>query len=134
MSIQWEEKYSVGVKEIDEQHKRFIDILNSLYAAVYASETREKLEEILVNLIKYKNNHFETEEKYFDLYDYENSDEHKKEHQEITKRINEFYKQFKEKRADITLELMDFLENWLVDHVDQQDQKYVECFRKNGLK
>ena len=133
MALQWDEKYSVGIKEIDDQHKRFIEIMGSLYAAVYAGEDREKLAEILLNLANYKDNHFETEEKYFDLYHYENAEEHKAEHQKLRDKVAEFYTQFKEGTVDVTAELMDFLENWLVDHIAYQDQKYVECFKKNGL-
>lgn len=133
MALKWNEKYSVGVKEIDDQHKRFVEIMNSLYAAVYAGENREKMAEILLDLVNYKDNHFETEEKYFDLFQYENADEHKAEHQKLREKVTAFYQQFQEGKADVTAELMDFLEDWLVDHLEKQDQKYVECFKKNDL-
>lgn len=133
MALAWKEEYSVGVKEIDDQHKRFIEIMNSLYTAVYAGEDREKLAEILLNVANYKDNHFATEEKYFDLFHYENTDEHKAEHQKLREKVTAFYQEFKEGKTDITADLLDFLENWLVDHLANQDQKYVECFQKNGL-
>jgi len=133
MALQWNEKYSVGVKEIDNQHKKFIEIMNSLYAAVYAGEDKDKLAEILLNLTNYKDNHFELEEKYFDLFHYEYAVEHKAEHQKLREKVAAFYTQFKEGKTDVTAELMDFLENWLVDHLANQDQKYAECFKKNGL-
>ena len=133
MALQWDEKYSVGVKEIDNQHKRFIEIMNSLYAAVYNGESGEKLAEVLLNLADYKENHFATEEKYFDLYQYENAVEHKAEHQKLREKVAAFYKKFQEGDVDVAGDLMEFLENWLVDHLINQDQKYIECFKKNGL-
>jgi len=134
MALEWDEKYSVGVKEIDDQHKRFIEIMNSLYSVAYAGESKNGLEEIFLNIMNYRDNHFATEEKYFDLYQYENAVEHKSEHQKLRDEVEKFYKQYKEDGVDVAADLMDFLENWLVDHLENQDQKYVECFKKNGLK
>jgi len=133
MAVQWEEKYSVGVEEIDKQHKDFIVIMNNLYEAFSTGKGRDELEVILNDIIKYKENHFATEEKYFDLYQYENTEEHKAEHKKLKDKVDAFYEEFKTGKADITADLMDFLENWLIDHLINQDQKYVSCFKNNGL-
>ncbi len=132
MAIKWDEKYSVNVKEIDDQHKNFIEIMNKLYAAVNEMRTKEDLKNILNELTEYADKHFTTEEKYFDEFHYELADEHKQKHKELKEKIIEFQKKFGEKN-EISLELSDFLENWLVDHLDNQDKKYTECFNKNGL-
>ncbi len=134
MPIQWSEKHSMGVKEIDDQHKAFIETLNQLYAAINSGMGKEEMEKILLGLVNYATNHFATEEKYFDLYQYENSAEHKEEHRKLKAKVTDFYEKLKKGEADITLDLLDFMESWLVDHLENQDQKYKECFQKNGLK
>jgi len=133
MAIQWEEKYSVGVKEIDDQHKQFIEIMNNFYVSFYANKSNDKLEEIFTKIINYGEKHFATEEKYFNLYNYEKSDEHKADHQKLKEKVLSLYDEFKAEKANIAVDLMDFLENWLVDHLINQDQKYIQCFKQNGL-
>ncbi len=133
MPIKWDESHSVKVKELDEQHKIFIEILNKLYQYVYENKNREELHLILDELVAYAQKHFETEEKYFDLYYYDDSESHKKEHETLKLEVLNFQKEFLEGKKDITLELVDFLENWLVDHLDNQDQKYADFFNEKGL-
>lgn len=136
MSILWSEEYNVGVKEIDDQHKYFVGLLNETYDAVINKKSIEKIQEIFVKLDNYAILHFGTEEKYFDLFHYELAQEHKEEHKKLLKKAREFkqhYRNHPEKIYDIIEELFDFLENWLVDHIANQDRKYIECFKKNGL-
>lgn len=137
MQIPWREEYSVNVKEIDDQHKYFIELLNELYGAVINKISVEEIQEIFTKLDAYATLHFGTEEKYFDLFHYELADEHKKEHKKLLEQAEEFKKHCQnnpEKIYDIVDELFEFLENWLVDHLANQDKKYMECFKKNGLK
>lgn len=133
MSIKWDISYSVNVKEIDEQHQQFIQILNKLYESVSHGTEQKELKVILDELVNYTDLHFKTEEKYFDKFNYENSSEHKIEHARLRKQVADFYKKFAEGKAEISVGLLDFLEDWLVEHLDIQDKKYVECFNKNGL-
>jgi len=133
MPIQWTKENSVNVKELDEQHKQFIGILNSLYDAVYHVENRNQLKDILDKLTNFANLHFKTEESYFDKFNYENSEEHKIEHAKLKAQVAEFYKKFEDGKAEITVELLDFLEDWLVDHLGIQDKKYTDCFNNHGL-
>jgi len=132
MAILWSEKLSVGVKEIDDQHKKFIEIMNEMYAAINISD-KQKIKELLKKLTEYAELHFATEEKYFDLFKYENSDEHKQLHKEMIVKVLEFENRYETEELNILLELLDFLENWLTDHLENQDQKYVQCFHDNGL-
>jgi len=132
MSIFWDPSYSVEVKELDEQHQEFIKILNNFYNSLYQEESREELGESLNRLIDYAENHFATEEKYFDLYGYELAEEHKNEHRKFKAKVLDFKNRF-QAGEEVTLELVDFLEDWLIDHLGNQDKKYIECFHQHGL-
>lgn len=133
MPIKWDISHSVNVKKIDGQHQQFIQILNKLYESVSRGTEQKDLKVILDELVAYTDLHFQTEEKYFDKFNYENSTEHKAEHKKLREQVADFYKKFEEGKVEISIELLDFLEDWLVDHLDGQDKKYVECFNKNGL-
>lgn len=131
--IIWKEEMSVGVKEIDDQHKIFVAMISDLYSAIYKNEVEIKLKGIITKLQDYASMHFATEEKYFDKFNYEFSTEHKQKHKELTEKILTFNENFKEKSKDIAIQLADFLIDWLVDHLETDDKKYTKCFNENGL-
>jgi hemerythrin-like metal-binding protein len=133
MVFEWKSEYSVNVSEIDEQHKIFINILNKLYTSINHSETDSSLTIILKELVDYAHTHFATEEKYFDKFNYDFSIEHKAEHAHILDQIASFEKLHSEKKKDISMELIDFLEDWLITHILEQDKKFTYCFNSHGL-
>ena len=125
---------SVKVKEIDEQHQKLIVTLNKLHAGLSKGKGNEVMGEIFDDLTEYTGLHFETEEKYFDKFNYENSDEHKSEHKEFIQKLEDSKYQFEDGSLSISIELLDFLVEWIEDHLKGEDQKYVKCFNDNGLK
>ncbi len=133
MALVWNESYSVHVKQIDLQHQHFLGILNSLYDAIYASITKEKIEGILEELEKYSQYHFETEEKYFKEFQYSDSEIHIQKHQEFREKIAALRTKYADDSLALSVDLVDYLENWLVGHVATMDQKYVTCFTEHGL-
>ena len=134
MAIDWKPEYSVQVEEIDEEHKELVKLINKLYDAINTLKVKEELESIIKELIEFSQYHFDTEEKYFDKFKYEHSVEHKKEHKIFKEKMLDTSKKFKNKEIEVTFELVDFLEDWLIDHLIEEDQKYVKCFKNNGLR
>lgn len=132
--IEWEEKYSVGVREIDEQHKLLIETINELVNVVASNPSKEGLMSIIENLINYKKIHFATEERYFEEFNFAGAKEHIAVHQEFGEKI----KIIQEKNSDdvvaMTYDLVDFLEDWFVEHMLNVDQEYKDCFMSHGLK
>lgn len=124
---------SIGVKLIDDQHKTFIQIMNDLYDAYYGKKDQKTLEDIINQLLAYKSYHFATEEKYFDLFHYEKTDEHKQAHKTMKADVEKFSNRLQNKE-DIIIDLLEFVENWLVNHIETQDKEYSKCFLENGLK
>jgi len=134
MKIDWKEEYSVGIKEIDDQHKYFISLLNNLYNAIVEGKSREELKVLFRSLSDYAEKHFATEEKYFDEFNYEGAAEHKRKHQEMRDEIEKIKNMDEEKEIDFYGNIVYFLKDWLEDHLEKMDQKYKECFSKHGLK
>ena len=132
--LQWEDSYSVGVNEIDKQHRVIIEVINELITEISAKPSEENIVGIIHKLLNYKDYHFKTEEKYFDMYNFEGADEHKKEHIKFGEKIAEMEKEYKEDVIKLAFELVDFLEDWLINHLINKDQEYVECFKRAGLK
>ena len=134
--IKWEPKLSVKVKEIDEQHQNFISIMNRLGEMVNSHDLPEKMDQTLQELTEYAEKHFVTEEGYFDKFNYEGAEEHKEKHSELRSKIAGFIEKRSDPAKDVYetyLELLDFLADWLVDHLEDMDMKYVKCFNDHGL-
>lgn len=139
MLIKWEDSYSVNVKELDDQHKKFIDTVNQLYFIINkGGDIKEEFAKTMEKLINFKDVHFSTEEKYFKEFNYENTEEHVNEHNELKKQLMEFYKKLsgpnsEKKYHEMCFSLLDFLEDWFLSHLSNEDKKYVETFNKKGL-
>jgi hemerythrin-like metal-binding protein len=134
IDFEWKEEYSVNVQEIDQQHKQLVKLIFKLFDSINKLATKEKLGSILDELIKYTGYHFNTEEKYFDLFNYENKEEHINEHRKFVEKVKDFQQKYLNHEVEISFELIDFLEDWLLNHLMDSDKKYVKCFMEHGLK
>ena len=134
MSIQWNDQYSVGVKEIDDQHKLFVEVLQKLSNELISGVGgKEVVSDLMDSLGEYVDLHFNTEEFYFKKFGYEGTDEHIKAHNEFREKAKEEISMIKN-GGELTLDLINYLETWLANHIMDMDQKYVRCFADHGLK
>ncbi len=132
--FKWKEEYSVHVEEIDNQHKRLVELIFKLFESLNKQQKDDNLGEILSKLIEYSGYHFATEEGYFKKFNYEHAEEHIEEHKKFDEKMKTLQKQYSDNEIEISFELIDYLEDWLIDHLIETDQKYVKCFQENGLK
>lgn len=130
--IKWHDDYSVNVKEIDDQHKHLIGILNRTYIIIQSNK-KDDLKKIIDEIFSYAKMHFGVEEKYFKEFDYIGADAHIAEHRKLLKKIVEFMNRKDDDPMTVGLDILDFLEDWLVDHVAYMDKKYTACFNDHGL-
>lgn len=131
--IEWTKELSVNVKEIDEQHKIFVGLMDELYNAITNNKASELLDGIIDELVKYTEFHFATEEKYFVQFNYEHAAEHKIAHEALLNGVNSFRSEKNENKIELAMKLLDFLENWLVEHLEIHDKRYSKCFNEHGL-
>ncbi len=132
--IKWEDKFSVGISMIDEEHKKLIDILNKIIYAKEHNINSEELKEVLRVMTDYSVTHFTTEEAYMKAFNYPEYQSHKEEHMDFsTKIISYTYKMIKG-NYQFASELSEYIEQWLVKHIQVTDKQYIDCFKKNGLK
>ena len=132
--IEWKNDYSVGVVEFDNQHKKLIELINKLHDAMKSGTSRQSLSGILAELVDYTKFHFSNEEKYFGQYVYPDIGAHKVEHEKLTRQVIEFQRDFNDGKTSISIDVMSFLKNWLVDHIGGVDKKYTQFFNSKGVK
>jgi hemerythrin-like metal-binding protein len=137
MKLEWKEEYGVGVEEINNQHKKIIGFINELDNSTHSDNAKEGLTATIDNLNDYAKFHFATEEKYFDQFDYEDKEDHKKRHHDYMDKVIDFEKKVAELNGGdaikLAFEMLDFLEDWWVGHILHKDKEYTKTFNDNGL-
>ncbi|MEW6527066.1 MAG: bacteriohemerythrin [Spirochaetota bacterium] len=131
--IEWGEHLSVGVTVFDNEHKQLISLVNKLNHALLSGSAKKTMEEILQNLVNYTKIHFKHEEDYMVLYDYPEYEKHKKEHNALTDQVMDFYTRYQEGKTVFSLELMNFLKDWLTNHILISDKKYKSFFQSKNV-
>ncbi len=92
------------------------------------------LEEILDTLVAYTNAHFRDEERMMEQSSYPDLAEHKLQHIALTKRAVDFQKQFKAGDTGMSIDIMQFLSDWLRNHILGTDAKYVASMKAKGIR
>ncbi len=132
--ISWRDKLSVGIDEIDEDHKILIDHLNNVYDAVQKGQTRKQVAETLEGLIEYTRDHFAREEAVMRAVEYPDYKKHKKAHEELTKQVKQVAQDFVTKDDyEIGQEVFDFLQRWLTDHIITMDRPIAKYTKERKV-
>lgn len=119
----WQDSYSVGVKEIDDQHKMLFKLIEKLHKAVEDGDTKQAISDIIPELVKYTMYHFETEEDYMRKYRYEGYSAHKERHFSFITELKEYIKELVDNKSGLSIKLLVFLNDWLVNHIQSLDQE-----------
>jgi len=128
----WDPSYSVNIGIIDAQHKNLVSILGELHEAMAAGKGKEKLGPVLSNLIKYTQAHFATEERLMEKHGYPEYGAHKAEHENLTGTVMDFHRRFLSNEVAMTVEVMEFLANWLFKHIKGSDKRYGPFLNAKG--
>ncbi len=131
--IKWDEKFSVGVDAIDEQHKKLVNILNDLFDAMKLGKAKDILNKVFDDLLQYTVYHFSNEENFMDKYFYDRATVHKKEHKDLTETALDLQRKFKAGTMMISLDVMDFLKSWLTNHIMETDKKFGAFLNTKGV-
>ncbi len=122
--FEWLEKYSVGVKQIDEHHKKIIAVTNDLAEAIRAGVGGEAIDNVVQELLNYVKFHFAYEQEYFDKLEYPDSQKHKLEHLEFTKKVISIYQNYAKGQGLLASDLLRFICDWLQSHFMGTDQEF----------
>ncbi|PLX17174.1 MAG: hemerythrin [Marinilabiliales bacterium] len=128
--IKWTDKYSIGIKEIDNQHKGLVIIINELFTYMSEGKAREKLEIIFEHLADYTKKHFSTEELVLYKYAYPGLEKHKEEHLMFIEKLENLQSDFSHEKITVTLEVLNFLKYWLLNHILISDKHYANHIKK----
>ena len=119
--LAWDSILSVGVDEIDEDHKKLVAIFNILNHALSEGESREYLTAVLTELINCTVWHFSHEERLMLKYDYAEREQHKTIHQQLIKNARDLENRILQEDQTVSDEDLEYLESWLTEHILTDD-------------
>jgi HAD superfamily hydrolase (TIGR01509 family) len=128
--IQWKDRYNIGYKEIDAQHKGLLDVLNQLMDLVGERRDPELVAGIFHRLCEYVLTHFATEERYMRACGYPRQTEHEALHSSFVQRLLELNGTYDPADPRLVDEALEFLKHWYLDHIMKTDQDYVPFLRR----
>lgn len=131
--VEWDESLSVGVGEIDAQHKGLLCLINELHEAMKEGRSREMLGQVVARLKDYARTHFSTEEKYLRQTAFPGCEEHRIQHDRFIEQVLDFELEMAEGRAT-PLEVVRFLLDWYVRHVKGLDRQYAGHLQSHGVR
>jgi hemerythrin len=124
--LNWSKKYAIGIAEIDEQHKILVEITNNMFTAHVRGAAHQQVEHIIAAMIDYAQLHFKLEEQFMLNNNYSAHQEHKIEHQVFTDKVRLFFEEYKNGSTTIPYQILIFLRDWLVHHIQVSDKKIAE--------
>lgn len=132
--MQWDDEFRVNIPDIDEQHRRFVAYIGDLHELRRKKNSLEEIGKLIDQLQEYARVHFQTEERYFDMFPYDDASLHKREHGLMLKKLQVFKDSY-ERKADLFLamKLAQFLSEWLEDHLAKIDRKFARLLLENRL-
>lgn len=124
--IYWNDKYSLGVPPMDRQHRRLVDLINRLFVCMNQGADMSEMKGVMDELIDYTQRHFADEERLMAKYGYPTLTAHRLKHEKLVAEVAEMYREFDSRgKTIVSLKLMRFLKQWLLEHILVEDRKYA---------
>ncbi len=131
--LEWSEKFSVNISEIDEQHKVLFRCINDLVEAIQTFQEKDALVKVMDELVRYTNVHFSEEEELMKKYSYPEYENHVKEHEKFVGMVEDMRKKYEMGEQTISLQVLDFMVDWLKTHIMGTDMKYAPYLNERGV-
>ena len=129
--IEWNMRYLIGIREIDQHHKHLVELLNKAYDEFRKGNNIEQ--SVVDELVDHAGYHFTCEERWMAESSYPKLAEHKDEHELFTSRILEFQSKYR-KNESVSVEILWFLCNWVTHHILETDAKFGQFIEVQNIR
>ena len=132
-SFSWKSRYSVGVEDLDRQHQTFMKLLNDLHEVMMAGNTLDAATPLIDKLVRLAGQHFAAEEGLMELTGYPGLDAHRAQHEELSRKVNEFLVRHRNGDKAMYSHFMYFVREWFTRHMEKDDQQYAPWLAEHGI-
>ena len=127
--VQWSDTYKIGHQTVDDQHKKLVGMIGRLQRSIDENLDSPKVADILKELVEYTQYHFRDEETLMAAINYPYADQHHNLHKKLLSQIVQILTDLKAGKDLTALDLIEFLQKWLVEHIIAHDSKIGEALR-----
>lgn len=131
--ISWSPLFSVDVPRFDAQHRELLDLTNRFHDALMSGLGAAHAYAALNGLVRYAESHFADEERAMETHRYPERLRHAREHAQLVREVFELNERLQGGSEEAPEEIMEFLRDWLLQHVLQSDRKYGPFFQGRDL-
>ena len=131
--VEWNDGFLLGVAEFDAHHHHLVDLLNRTYDEFDKGAPVENLGLLLQELLDYTGYHFKSEEDAMQRHAYPGLALHKDEHTRFIQRVTDMNYDFHKVNRNVSLEIIAFLKDWLLNHILKTDAEFVMYLTLNDL-
>lgn len=128
--LEWNESYSVENEELDNQHQHLFDMINALFQAIGSEDAPVIIPAVIEDLGSYAVEHFRTEERYMTKCEFPGLEAQKQQHGEFCSKVSKWSRSYKDDPDKFTAEAVDYLYDWLTNHILSQDKSYAPYLKK----
>jgi len=127
MAIQWRDSYSIGIREIDDEHKKLFEAIDKLFIACSQGKGKQEVGNTLLFLEDYTKVHFSDEEKLHIKYNYPERVYHKNVHDNFLKQLVALKQQFEDEGAGVLFvsTVNKTVLDWLIQHIGNMDKAFA---------
>ena len=130
----WSDSYSVRVQQLDAQHKKLFDTINSLADAMRMGKGADAIRGVVQQLVVYTRTHFQQEEALMRQTGYPGLAAHQQQHAQLLADVGKYQREIETGQAPNSVAVLSFLQKWLVGHIQQSDKRYAEHMNANGVR
>jgi hemerythrin len=131
--IVWTERFSVGLKKIDDQHQQLFAMINDLIQLRQDASGGVVVADVLGRMTEYTDYHFKTEERVMMEYGYPDYPLQVREHAGFKAKAASFCVDPAAGKTDLSAEMLGYLQNWLLNHILESDLRFRDFLIENGF-
>lgn len=131
--FEWNQSYSVRVQRFDAQHQQLFAIINQLAEAMRVGKGKDVLREVVSRLAIYTRTHFLQEEVLMRQTGYPGLVAHQEQHNKLMAEVETYKRALDEGEQPNTVAVLDFLREWLVQHIQNCDRAYADHMNAHGV-
>ncbi len=131
--MQWNNALAVNVAVIDGHHQELVALINRLHDALSAGRAKTEMAAVAKALLDYVAEHFTAEERLMARAGYPQLAEHKIQHEAFVKKAKEIEAGVARGSLSTTISTLGFLRDWLVNHIEKTDKRYMPFMQKAGI-
>jgi hemerythrin len=119
----WSDAYLVGVPEMDDQHRRLVELISRFYDSLSdRAPAREALADLVCGILDYTRYHFTTEERLMREWGYPEAEAHRDQHGGFIARAVSLADRFTQGQLVLSIEATSFLREWILSHIQGTDR------------